>query len=70
MDGGWPAPSCGLVEGPATVVVPWFRVADIAAAVGAVRTAGGTAGDPAAGREGLVAECADDQGALFCLVQP
>jgi predicted enzyme related to lactoylglutathione lyase len=70
VDGGWPAPSCGLAQGPTAVVVPWFRVVDIAAAVGAVRTAGGTAGEPAAGREGLVAECADDQGAPFCLVQP
>jgi predicted enzyme related to lactoylglutathione lyase len=70
VEGGWPAPSCGLVEGPAAVVVPWFRVADAAAAVAAVRAAGGTATEPAAGREGLVAECVDDQGAPFCLVQP
>ncbi|MCO1653982.1 VOC family protein [Pseudonocardia humida] len=69
VDGGWPAPSCGLVRGETTVVVPWFRVTDAAAAAAAVRAAGGTATAPAPGREGLVAECVDDQGAPFCLVQ-
>jgi hypothetical protein len=57
----------GLVGGAAQArVVPTFRVPDIAAAVSAVRAAGGEAADsdadPYAG-----ASCVDDQGAPFHL---
>jgi predicted enzyme related to lactoylglutathione lyase len=47
-----------------------FRVDDIAAAVERVRTAGGQAADPQRRPFGLLAECADDQGATFRLWQP
>ncbi|WP_214401944.1 VOC family protein [Pseudonocardia lacus] len=67
-DGRWPAPSCGLVRGDTAVVVPWFEVADIRAAVAAVRAAGGTATEPAPGRDGVLAECVDDQGTAFGLM--
>jgi uncharacterized glyoxalase superfamily protein PhnB len=66
-DGGFPAPMFGLVGGAAEArVVPTFQVPDIAAAVAAVRAAGGEApdgdADPYAG-----ASCVDDQGAPFHL---
>jgi predicted enzyme related to lactoylglutathione lyase len=44
-----------------------YRVADIAAAVAAVRSLGGTAGEPRSGPYGVVARCADDQGNGFTL---
>jgi uncharacterized glyoxalase superfamily protein PhnB len=47
-----------------------FRVDDIAAAVERVRTAGGRAAEPYRRPYGLVADCADDQGATFRLWQP
>ena len=47
-----------------------YRVDDIAAAVERVRAAGGRADQPARLRFGLLAECADDQGAIFHLWQP
>jgi predicted enzyme related to lactoylglutathione lyase len=47
-----------------------FRVDDIAAAVARVRAAGGQADDPQRRAFGLLAECADDQGATFRLWQP
>jgi uncharacterized glyoxalase superfamily protein PhnB len=47
-----------------------FRVDDIAAAVERVRAAGGHADDPERKPHGLLAECADDQGATFRLWQP
>jgi uncharacterized glyoxalase superfamily protein PhnB len=47
-----------------------FRVDDIAAAVERVRAAGGRADEPYRRPYGLVAECADDQGATFRLWQP
>lgn len=65
-----PDPACGLVRADEPVVVPWFRVADVAAAVAAVRAAGGIPGEPAPSRDGLLAECLDDQNAPFGLVQP
>lgn len=69
VDGALPDPSCGLVRADAAVVVPWFRVADVARSAEAVRAAGGTAGEPVRNREGVVAECVDDQGALFGLIE-
>jgi uncharacterized glyoxalase superfamily protein PhnB len=47
-----------------------YRVDDIAAAVERVRAAGGRADEPVRRRFGLLAECADDQGATFRLWQP
>ncbi len=47
-----------------------FRVDDIAAAVDRVRAAGGHADEPDSKPYGLLAECADDQGASFRLWQP
>jgi uncharacterized glyoxalase superfamily protein PhnB len=47
-----------------------YRVDDIAAAVERVRAAGGRADDPGRKPYGLIAECADDQGATFRLWQP
>ncbi|HEX5115875.1 MAG TPA: VOC family protein [Pseudonocardiaceae bacterium] len=74
MDDGWgvtgPAPMTGMhgsADRPA--VVPMFGVADIAAAVGAVRAAGGTAADPVRMPYGTTADCVDDQGLPFYLGQ-
>ena len=47
-----------------------YRVDDIAAAVERVRASGGRAGEPERQPYGLLAECADDQGATFRLWQP
>ncbi|HUB40079.1 MAG TPA: VOC family protein [Streptosporangiaceae bacterium] len=47
-----------------------YYVDDIAAAVGRVRAAGGHADEPVRRPYGLLAECADDQGARFHLWQP
>jgi uncharacterized glyoxalase superfamily protein PhnB len=47
-----------------------YRVDDIAAAVERVRVAGGRADEPRRMPYGLHAECADDQGTTFRLVQP
>ena len=47
-----------------------YRVDDIAAAVGRVRAAGGIADEPERKPYGMIAECADDQGAVFRLWQP
>ncbi len=47
-----------------------YRVDDIAAAVERVRAAGGHADEPDRKPYGLLAECADDQGAKFRLWQP
>jgi uncharacterized glyoxalase superfamily protein PhnB len=47
-----------------------YHVDDIAAAVERVRAAGGHADEPQGRQFGLLAECVDDQGATFRLVQP
>ena len=47
-----------------------YRVDDIAAAVERVRAAGGRADEPRRMPFGLHAECTDDQGTIFRLVQP
>lgn len=47
-----------------------YAVADIEAAVETVRAAGGHAGEPNRTPYGLVADCRDDQGAVFALYQP
>ncbi|HEY1570060.1 MAG TPA: VOC family protein [Pseudonocardiaceae bacterium] len=74
IDDGWgvtgPTPMTGMhgnADRPA--VVPMYGVADIAAAVDAVRAAGGTAADPARMPYGTTADCVDDQGLPFYLGQ-
>ena len=57
-------------EGAEPEVQLSYRVDDIAAAVERVRTAGGHADEPQRMPYGLLAECADDQGATFRLWQP
>ena len=51
----------------ANVVVPMWKVDDVAAAVERVRAAGGTATEPERMPYGITAECADDQGVRFYL---
>ncbi len=58
-----PTPTCNLTSGDAAVV-PWFRVADLDAAVTAVREAGGHAV-----ADDVVVRCTDDQGTPFGLVR-
>ncbi|HKN98874.1 MAG TPA: VOC family protein [Pseudonocardiaceae bacterium] len=74
IEDGWgvtgPAPMTGMhgnVDRPS--VVPMFGVADVAAAVAAVRAAGGTAEDPVRMPYGTTADCVDDQGLPFYLGQ-
>jgi predicted enzyme related to lactoylglutathione lyase len=50
-------------------VVPAFTVADLAAAVRTVRAAGGISTEPEQRRFGTEAECRDDQGGRFQLVE-
>ncbi|WP_232664643.1 VOC family protein [Pseudonocardia sp. TRM90224] len=52
------------------VVSPSFAVGDVEAAAAAVRAAGGTAGEPTQRPFGLAADCRDDQGMPFLLLQP
>ena len=66
-DGDLTAPMMGLVGGAAEArAVPTFQVPDVAAAVAAVRAAGGQAAEPGADRYGGPA-CVDTQGAPFHL---
>lgn len=53
----------------AGTVVPEWSVGDVALAVERVRAAGGTATEPADRPSGRAAECTDDQGSVFYLVQ-
>jgi predicted enzyme related to lactoylglutathione lyase len=64
------APMVGISGGHgAATTVPMYRVDDIVAAVAAVRTAGGTASEPASQPYGITSACADDQGTRFYLGQ-
>ncbi|MGH9102804.1 MAG: VOC family protein [Acidimicrobiales bacterium] len=64
------APMVGLSGGhQRATIVPMYRVDDIAATVGAVRAAGGTATEPERQPYGITATCRDDQGARFYLGQ-
>jgi uncharacterized glyoxalase superfamily protein PhnB len=70
--GGWNVedvqPTAGMAGGAERpTVVPMYRVADVAAAVERVRTAGGTATDPERQPYGVTAVCTDDQGTRFYL---
>jgi predicted enzyme related to lactoylglutathione lyase len=67
--GDWPEPFCGLRQSDTAAVVPWFLVTDAAEGAARVRAAGGTAGTPVGNRDGLLAECIDDQGTAFGLIQ-
>jgi len=58
----------GAREGTAPEL--YFRVADLEAAMEAVRAAGGTAEPIGEGPEGRHAVCADDQGVPFGISQP
>jgi uncharacterized protein len=63
-------PMAGLSGGHAeATTVPMWRVADLRAAVGRVRAAGGTATEPRQQPYGLTADCTDDQGTRFYLGQ-
>jgi predicted enzyme related to lactoylglutathione lyase len=63
-------PMIGVSGGHAAAAeVPVWRVADVAAAVGRVRAAGGTSTDPHQEPYGAIAECTDDQGTRFSLTQ-
>jgi predicted enzyme related to lactoylglutathione lyase len=74
VDDGWmiqsPTPGMGMAGGrtPATVV-PMYAVDDIGASVAAVRRLGGTSSDPEERPYGIAAECHDDQGTHFYLMQ-
>ena len=63
-------PMAGLSGGHVeATTVPMWRVADLRAAVGRVRAAGGTATEPRQEPYGLTADCTDDQGTRFYLGQ-
>lgn len=74
IEDGWGVTGCSPMMGmhgnaDRPVVVPMYGVADIEAAVRAVRAAGGTAGEPEQMPYGTTAECVDDQGLSFYLGQ-
>jgi predicted enzyme related to lactoylglutathione lyase len=63
-------PMAGLSGGHTeATTVPMWRVADLRAAAGRVRAAGGTATEPRQEPYGLTADCTDDQGTRFYLGQ-
>jgi predicted enzyme related to lactoylglutathione lyase len=76
---GWNVRTAGAEPRPRTsiwgghsddaAVVPTFAVPDLAAAVRTVRVAGGTSTEPELRRFGTAAECSDDQGGRFQLVE-
>ena len=72
--GGWQVedttPMIGVSGGHAeATAVPVWQVADVAAAVGRVREAGGTSTEPHREPYGLIAECTDYQGIRFSVTQ-
>lgn len=74
IEDGWNVepvdPMVGLAGGhPAAVNAGMYRVPDIEAAVQRIRASGGTATDPGAQPYGISAECRDDQGTPFWLLQ-
>jgi uncharacterized glyoxalase superfamily protein PhnB len=63
-------PPAGMHGGAATPgIEPVYQVDDLAAALAAVRDHGGQAGEPQQQPYGRIAECIDDQGAHFQLLQ-
>jgi predicted enzyme related to lactoylglutathione lyase len=74
IDDGWSvagvSPMMGMHGGAdRPVVVPMYGVRDVAAAVAAVRAAGGTSTEPELMPYGTTANCTDDQGVSFYLGQ-
>jgi predicted enzyme related to lactoylglutathione lyase len=74
VDDGWGvddvAPMIGISGGHnAPTTVPMYRVADVVAAVAAVRAANGSATDPEVQPYGITSNCSDDQGTRFYLGQ-
>jgi uncharacterized glyoxalase superfamily protein PhnB len=69
-DQTWPPLSVMSSQGAEPGLQLSYHVDDIAAAVERVRAAGGHADEPQRRQFGLLAECVDDQGATFRLVQP
>jgi predicted enzyme related to lactoylglutathione lyase len=72
IEDGWAVPGVSPMTGlsgghAAGVVVPMWKVDDVAAAVRRVRAAGGTATDPERQPYGTTSECVDDQGVRFYL---
>lgn len=65
--GIWDGPPSEGVSRPGVLLV--HRVADIAASVAAVRSLGGVAGEPRQEPYGVIADCVDDQGNGFTLVE-
>jgi predicted enzyme related to lactoylglutathione lyase len=64
-------PAAGMHGGAATPgIEPVYQVDALAAALAAVRGHGGHAGEPQEQPYGRIAECIDDQGAHFQLLQP
>jgi uncharacterized glyoxalase superfamily protein PhnB len=64
-----PRPSVGIAGGRDATIVPMFAVPDVGAAVARARESGGTAGEPEFAGYGTSAQCTDDQGGRFWLVQ-
>lgn len=74
VEEGWQiegtVPMSGMSGGAAEPrIQPMFHVDDLDAALAAVRAHGGQAGEPGQQPYGLSAECTDDQGARFWLLQ-
>ncbi|MPZ64191.1 MAG: glyoxalase [Pseudonocardiaceae bacterium] len=74
VENGWQidgtAPMSGMWGGATEPrIQPLFHVDDLDAALAAVRAHGGRAGEPEQQPYGLSAECTDDQGARFWLLQ-
>jgi predicted enzyme related to lactoylglutathione lyase len=72
IDDGWSVPGVSPMTGmhggnAANIVVPMWKVDDVAAAVERVRAAGGTATDPERQPYGTTSEATDDQGVRFYL---
>jgi len=65
------SPPAGMHGGAAAPgIEPVYQVDDLAAALTAVRDHGGQAGEPQQQPYGRIAECIDDQGTHFQLLQP
>ncbi|MGH9006252.1 MAG: VOC family protein [Acidimicrobiales bacterium] len=73
VEDGWNVddvvPMVGVAGGRDPVVIPMYRVDDVAVAVERVREAGGAATDPEAQPYGISSTCTDDQGTRFYLGQ-
>ncbi len=68
-DGGMTTPVAGLTAAPEAAVVPGFTVTDLDAALAAVTASGGRTGAPAEAGHQRIAECSDDQGFVFTLLE-